>query len=128
MDKSRTAKLKKLFSAIKGDRRIVAAVLFGSWARGEQKPLSDLDVCIIPAADADFEEIVRITPAVDADISYFYSLPLQARERVLAEGKPFIINDRDAFAEIKTRTVLAWLDFKPVRERLMNAMLAKGVF
>lgn len=128
MDKSRIATLKKRFSAIKGDRRIVAVLIFGSWARGEQKPLSDVDVCIIPAADTDFEDVVRMTPPVDADISYFYNLPLQVRERVLAEGKPLMINDRDAFAEIKARTVLAWLDFKPVRERLMNAMLAKGVF
>lgn len=128
MDKRRPVTLKKRFSALQGDRRIVAVVLYGSWARGEQKPLSDMDVCIIPAADVDFEDIVRITPVVDADISYFYNLPLQVRERVLAEGEPLIINDHDAFAEIKTRTVLAWLDFKPVRERLINAMLAKGVF
>lgn len=124
----RISLLKRQLAPLRGDKRIVAVLLFGSWARGEQKPLSDLDICVIPSAGADFEDVVRITPAVDADVSYFYNLPLHVRERVLSEGKPLLMNDREAFLEAKVRAVVEYLEFKPLRERLINAMLARGVF
>lgn len=120
--------LKRKLGTLKGNKDVVAVLLFGSWARGNQQPLSDIDVCIIPSKNVALERLLDITPLVEADVSYFYYLPLHVRERVLAEGKPLIINDRQAFAEVKSRTVLQYLDFKPVRGRLIKAMLAKGVF
>jgi len=126
MDK--IALLKRKLKPLAGDRRIIAVMLFGSWARGEQKKLSDIDICIIPARGVGLETLMGISPDVDADVSYFYNLPLHMRHRVLAEGKPLLVNDEREFAEAKSRAVLEWLDFKPVRERLLRAMVARGVF
>jgi len=122
------ALLKRKLKPLAGDKRIIAVMLFGSWARNEQKKLSDVDICIMPARGVGLDILVAISPDVDADVSYFYNLPLHMRHRVLAEGKPLLVNDEREFAEAKSRAVLEWLDFKPVRERLLRAMVARGVF
>ncbi len=120
--------LKKQFAVLKGNKKIVAVIFFGSWARREQKPLSDIDVCVIPSKGVTLDELMAAVPLVEASVSYFYNLPLHVRKSVLEEGKPLLVNDFAAFAEAKTRTVIEYLDFNPVRERMIKSMLAKGVF
>jgi predicted nucleotidyltransferase len=124
----RISLLRRQLAPLKGDKRIVAVMLFGSWARNEQKALSDIDVCVIPARGIALDTLVGLTPPLDTDVSYFYNLPLHVREKVLSEGKPLLMNDREAFLETKVRAVVEYLEFKPLRERLISAMLSKGVF
>ena len=120
--------VKKKLRTLKSDERIVAVILFGSWARNSQRTLSDIDICVIPAKDVSFDTLVRIMPDIDADVSYFYELQLHLRQKVFSEGKQILVNDKAALAETKSRTALAYMDFNPVRERLIRAMLAKGGF
>jgi predicted nucleotidyltransferase len=67
---------------------ITAIFLYGSVARGEEKPLSDIDICVVAPkgiSRTDKERIlVHAFPKID--ITLFWDLPLPIRFRVLREG------------------------------------------
>jgi predicted nucleotidyltransferase len=68
---------------------VIAVFLYGSVARGEKKPLSDIDICVITGkgiSRAEKERIlVHASPTLD--ITLFWDLPLPIRFRVLREGR-----------------------------------------
>lgn len=69
--------------------KVIAIFLYGSVARGEEKPLSDIDLCVITGrgiSRAERERIlVHASPTLD--ITLFWDLPLPIRFRVLREGR-----------------------------------------
>ena len=69
--------------------RVIAIYLYGSVARGERKPLSDIDVCVITVQGIPRQEkeriLVHASPLLD--ITLFWDLPIPIRFRVLREGK-----------------------------------------
>lgn len=68
---------------------VIAIFLYGSVARGEEKPMSDIDLCVVTRqgiSRAEKERIlVHASPTLD--ITLFWHLPLPIRFRVLREGK-----------------------------------------
>jgi len=68
--------------------KVIAIFLYGSVARGEEKPLSDIDICVVTAkgiSRAEKERIlVHASPSLD--LTLFWDLPLPIRFRVLREG------------------------------------------
>jgi len=69
--------------------RVIAIFLYGSVARGEKKPLSDIDMCIVTGKEIHRTEKERILThaSADLDLTLFWDLPLPIRFRVLREGK-----------------------------------------
>lgn len=67
---------------------VIAILLYGSVARGEEKPISDIDLCVVTRkgiSRAEKERIlVHASPTLD--ITLFWNLPLPIRFRVLREG------------------------------------------
>jgi predicted nucleotidyltransferase len=68
---------------------IIAIFLYGSVARGEEKPMSDIDLCVvtrrgIPRAE---KERILVHASSTLDLTIFWDLPLPIRFRVLKEGK-----------------------------------------
>ncbi|MDD1668378.1 MAG: nucleotidyltransferase domain-containing protein [Methanomicrobiales archaeon] len=68
---------------------VIAMFLYGSVARGEEKPISDIDLCVItergiPRAQRE-RILVHASPSLD--ITLFWDLPLPIRYRVLREGR-----------------------------------------
>ena len=82
------AVLDRAISAIPKEHAI-AILLYGSVARGEQKPISDIDLCVITERGISRRARERVLShaSPSLDITLFWDLPLPIRYRVLREGE-----------------------------------------
>lgn len=95
---------------------VVAAWVFGSRARGEAGPSSDLDVAVLLRPDAGAEALSRVSAAltrvlgVDADVvDLAKSTPVLGFE-VVAGGRRVFARDALAADEAEERCLRAYLD------------------
>ena len=125
-------RLEEVVQYAHGDQDILAVLLFGSTARGEQHAASDLDVCLVlqPGAYQQFAltekrlQYLAAFPLVDVQI--FQELPLYIRRRILKEGHVLFCRDDDALYTLALRTVQAFEDFQPLYQRYLEAILCPG--
>jgi len=108
----------RLAAKIGRNRNVDAVYLFGSYARGEQKPTSDIDLCVIARENASRQELEGLADASDnLDVSVFQLLPPQVRYRVLKEGRPLFVRDEGRLRSLEVFTVIDYLDFKHIIDR-----------
>ena len=117
--------------------RVTAAYLFGSYARGQAGPLSDVDIAVllddgVPEADY-FDERLRLMGAVmdalrfdDVDVVVLNQAPLALAYRVLRDGVVLACRDRDRRVQYTAHIVSRYLDFKPVIERFERAIIERA--
>lgn len=112
------AHLEDLLETAKNDDRILAVMIYGSRARGEARPESDTDVCLVLSPRIDSRQAGPQT-ALDyigfstLDVHIFQRLPLYVRQRVLKDGKVVLVKNEDDLYEVAFRTVRSWEDFRP---------------
>jgi len=101
-----------------------AVILFGSYAKGRIKPLSDIDICVIAEKNMSIEQRVTITglSSDKLDISIFWDLQLAIQFRVFKEGKVLFNRDWLTLHRIRIKTVKEYLDFLPIIERRIKRM------
>ncbi len=112
--------LDALVAEAREDPDVLAVVRFGSTARGLSG--RDVDVCVVlhekPRGEP-FDVHLRYSAHASGkrheglDVSVFQSLPLYVRERVIAEGVPLLVKDREAFFALVRRTYQEWETFRP---------------
>lgn len=89
--------LRNRFEAIYG-ARLVRLVLFGSQARGDPEPGSDIDVLVVLEGDVLPGEEIRRTGKITADMSLennvVVSCAFISADRYLREQSPLMINVR----------------------------------
>lgn len=114
--------------------RVAAAWVFGSVARGDARPDSDLDVAVLlrgPERTSDASdlfalaaELERFSPSGRVDVLVLGAQGPILRHRVLAEG--VLVNDSDPEArmEFEERTVREFLDWKPTHDIAMRSTFA----
>ncbi|NOQ29383.1 MAG: nucleotidyltransferase domain-containing protein [Methanosarcinales archaeon] len=102
----------KIIEPLKKNRDVISIYLFGSYARGREKPFSDIDICVIADKHANRDEILSHS-SKKIDISIFHDLPLSMRFRVLKEGKLLFLRDDLKLHRIIVATIKSYLDFKP---------------
>ena len=100
------------------DDRSLAVILFGSMARGDAGPGSDVDICLVldgKATDSLAASRTRLDYAMywDADVQVFEQLPLYVRRRVLREGEVLFVRDQDALYALACRTARQYAAFRP---------------
>jgi predicted nucleotidyltransferase len=108
----------RLIEKVKADDAVLAVLLFGSRARGEETSRSDVDLCLVLPSGKDTPEdrmAVRLAylPCAGVDVQVFQLLPLYIRSRVLREGVVLYCRDLDELYALAYRTVQAYEDFKP---------------
>lgn len=106
------------------DKNIIALILFGSYAKNEQKITSDLDLCIIRKKNtlpSDFEIISYKDKKFD--ILFFDLLPDYIKFNVFKYGKFLVINDKKSFYTIRRRFLHKYLDEFPYFERSLNKVI-----
>jgi predicted nucleotidyltransferase len=129
-----------LRAALAEDLRVDCAWLFGSVARGEAGPLSDVDVAVLldPAivpqdrmgiAAALVEKLERLCGRVD--LVLLDEAPPLLRDRVLRHG--ILLLERDARRRIafEAQAIQEYLDFQPlaaIYDRALIARAAEGRF
>jgi len=111
--------VRQVLAKAENDDELVAVILFGSRARHEAGPISDVDICLVlrpgkyDALTLSRKKLDYLKDS-DADIHIFSQLPLYIRRRVLKEGKILMCHDEDALYEIAFRTAQAFEDFKHI--------------
>jgi len=109
---------------------VVLAYVFGSVARGRAGPLSDLDVAVLLADDADIgrrhlELIAALTSSIkssEVDVVILNDAPVALAYRVLRDGRPIVNRNERVRVGHWVATVDRYLDMEPMRR-----MLAAGL-
>ena len=126
MDAASHPALSRLVSRAESDPDVLAVILFGSHARGEAGPISDVDVCLVlvPGSNPDlaFERKLTYAGAFDVDLALFHQLPLPVRSRVLREGRVLFVRDEDALYGLAVRTARAFEDFRHIYRQYLDAV------
>lgn len=116
--KSAYKMIQKLLQKARKDEEVLAVILFGSYARGEASPLSDVDVCLVLHSKT-VDRLRMAQKGLDylaefphLDIQIFQLLPLAIQKRVLKEGKVLYSRNDEALYDIAYSTVKAFKDFR----------------
>ena len=105
--------IRKIAKEIGKIKSVRAVYLFGSYARGEHGPLSDIDLCVI--GDLTEKERYKVLEWLsdNLDIVFFDMLPVYIKIRVFREGKLLFVKDKEETRRIALKTLADYLDFKP---------------
>jgi predicted nucleotidyltransferase len=134
-DVARVARVARVVrDAVAAEPRVAAAYVYGSVARGQATPLSDLDVAVVVATEVPEEErgalqrrlmaaLARRFPRRRADVRLFDELPIAIRGRALRDGRR--VFDRDPVLRVReeVKTRMAYHDFLLFE----TAVLAEGL-
>lgn len=108
-----------LVSRLKKIPEVKAVYLFGSYATGKEKPISDIDICVIAEPGLQRPEKLEILSysGKKTEISLFYDLPISLKAKIFREGIPLFQRNKKFLAGVKLATMKEYLDFKPVLDR-----------
>ncbi|OGL19552.1 MAG: hypothetical protein A3K12_17300 [Candidatus Rokubacteria bacterium RIFCSPLOWO2_12_FULL_71_19] len=125
MDAAAHPALARLVALGGQDPDVLAVLLFGSRARGEASPESDIDVCLVLAGEprSDLERAQKRLDYLaysDLDVAVFQSLPLHIRSRVLKEGQVLFVRDEEALYDVAFRTARAWEGFRHIHRQYLD--------
>lgn len=121
----------RLITKAAQDSSVLAVLMFGSAARSEHGPASDVDICLVLRPEALRElgmsdKRLEYLAQFDLDVQVFQQLPLPVRRRILKEGRVLLTKDDDALYGLAYRTAQAFEDFRPAHQRYLDAVLHGG--
>ncbi len=104
---------------------ITVGFLFGSTAKGTTSPLSDVDVAVLldPSAPVETVEgtlndaLCRALGTDHVDLVMLADAPSSLAYRIIRDGRCILCRDAKAKENFESKTIMRYLDFKPVRER-----------
>ena len=89
--------LRQALSRVLSDQ-LEMMLLFGSWARGESRPDSDIDVLVVVRGPFDYGDLIRrtspIVSALSLENDVVISRAFVSKERFEREESPFLLNVR----------------------------------
>lgn len=109
---------------LKKIRHVIAVILFGSYARGEQKPISDIDICAVTQKNIPYRVKADIGSHASRkiQISLFWDMPPAVRYAALREGRILFNRDNEFLHTATVETMSEYLDFKRIIDRHCNAI------
>jgi predicted nucleotidyltransferase len=130
--KVKPTELAELFAAEPVD----VAYLFGSVARGDTGPLSDVDVALLlrtgVSREAAFKLRLRMMTALgrafdadEIDVIVLNDAPLLLQHRVLRDGKVLFCRDELRRVRYEARAISKYLDFQHLERIYNRALLAR---
>ncbi len=107
---------------------VVLGFLFGSYARGQGRPDSDVDCAVLLADDVPpgaafdlrlgvMDGLARAIGRDDVDVAILNEAPLALAYRVLRDGKLLFCRDHAAYVQYRVKTLNLYFDFAPLLER-----------
>jgi len=123
--------LEALRRALDVEADVAYALVFGSRARGRERPGSDVDIAIElrPGAPRDVHALGRLLARLESavsvrvDVVLLDEAPSPVAYRAFRDGQVVVERDRAALAARKARAILEYLDFRPIEERCATGVL-----
>jgi len=117
-------KIKPIIDELKREE-VQAIYLFGSHAKGNARPNSDVDICVITEKEVtrSVKQEIMANSSRNIDISIFWELPPVIRFRVFRDGKPLYAKDELSLQRIKVDTLKSYLDIHPMIKRHCTRVL-----
>jgi len=130
-------RLPELISLISKDKEIVAQFTFGSLAREDLKPLSDLDfgIFVLPTLDRKqrFDKHLELIGVFnehfetdEIDLVLMNDAPMRYSYNIIKSGKLLFCSDSDILRDFIENSIKLYLDFKYFRDEFDKEFL-KGV-
>jgi predicted nucleotidyltransferase len=118
------SEISKTVNELKKFKKVVAIILFGSYAKKKAKPLSDVDIAVITKnPDKKIEAEVASFSSNIFDIVNFHKLPLYIQFEVLKYGKVLFVKDKKHFSTIKRKVLREYLEMSDFYERMSRRIL-----
>lgn len=127
-----TSAVERVVAAAEGDDRVVAVLRYGSTARGDDGPASDVDLCLVlepedgSGTDGSRVRLDVVTEAQvdpeEVDVQVFQAVPMYVRKRVLEDAEVLWVGDLDALYDVAIRFVREWEDYRPIYEDYLEAV------
>jgi predicted nucleotidyltransferase len=124
MEDKRT--IEEIVEELRGVDEVQAVYLYGSYARGEEGPMSDIDLCVVADKELSGEgrsEII-LSGSEKVDIRLFWDLPSRIRAEVNREGKELFIRDERKVRDAMWSSLKEYFDFRPFYLRQINRVLS----
>jgi predicted nucleotidyltransferase len=119
MDSGRRKTIREVVGAAHKDPDVLALLLYGSAARGENSATSDIDLCLVlrlrvRSALELSQKKLEYTARFPFHISIFQQLPLYVRQRVLRDGKVLYCRDTNTLYDVAFITIRDFADFEHI--------------
>jgi predicted nucleotidyltransferase len=121
----------EILSAVQHLPGIAVLVVFGSRARGDHRPDSDLDVAVLPDTvesrarrylQADLAAaLAHLTLDGWVDVILLDEAPEVLRQRIMESGRVLLNRDPEAWKELRVRTMREYGDSEPYRRLYIEA-------
>lgn len=111
MAETKIERLTEKFRFLKDE--VLAVLVFGSHARSEETPRSDIDVCIVAPGKDPKEVLAKVFRNVDTrglDIYCFQELPLHIKMDVILHHRPLFVRDEPSLYEYFYTFRKIWAD------------------
>lgn len=114
-----------ILTKLKKIPEVKAVYLFGSYANRKEKPISDVDICVITERGiTKFKKLEILSYAwKNIDISIFWDLPIAIKSKVLKEGIELFCRDNKFLSTVMVSTMKEYLDFDPVLKKFTRLYL-----
>ncbi len=115
----------KTVSELRKIPQVQAVILYGSYAKGTQKPISDIDICVITKKN--ISETVKVDvcgfSGPKIDVVWFWDIPPIIRYAALREGKVLFLRNKEFLHEVTVETMSEYLDFQHIIGRSVARMV-----
>jgi predicted nucleotidyltransferase len=106
------------------------AVLFGSTARGQARPQSDVDLGVLldpDTPDVRFKAETELGRAAgrSVDVVFLNQAPPLLRFEIAKEGVLLHQDQDHLWTDFKTRAMLDWWDWAPIAKRIEDALIQR---
>jgi len=114
--------ISRVVEELKRYHEVKAIILFGSYAKGKVKPLSDVDIAVL-LEDSDLEAEITSFSSNVLDVVNFSRLPLYIQFEVLKHGKTLFVRDEEFLTRIKMEVLRDYLEMSYLYERMSERIL-----
>ncbi|GIV19966.1 MAG: nucleotidyltransferase [Armatimonadota bacterium] len=116
--------VQRIVAEIREHPKVIAIFLFGSWARGEQMPISDVDIAVLlDNPDKSDEADIGSMYSPTVDVVLFHRLPVRIQFQVLKEGKPLFVRDEQKVQEVTFRVMRQYHEMEWLYRRYFEEVL-----
>jgi len=125
----------QILAAVQDIPGIAVLVVFGSRARGNPRPDSDLDVAVLPDT-ADSRErwhlqgriasaLADLAPDDRVDVVLLDEAGVVLRQRIMESGRVLLCRDSEAWKELRVRTMREYADGERSRSLFREAQIRR---